>query len=58
MGGLVAVSSKLGWLLSGLFYNEKETISMHLDAMTLVTRMMFISFNENKTETNKLDRAG
>ena len=35
--GLVAVNSKLGWLLSGQLYNERETVSTQSAIMTLAT---------------------
>ena len=49
-GGSVAVNSK--WLLSGPFYNNKETVSMHLAAMKLATWYLLALM---KIKAKKLD---
>ena len=38
-GGLVAVNSKLGWLLSGQWYNERGTVSTQSAIMTEVKKL-------------------
>ena len=40
-GGLVAVNSKLEWLLSGQLYNERETVSTLSAIMTLATHNVY-----------------
>ena len=50
--GLVAVNSKLGWLLSGPLRSSKENES---STVKLATHTMFISFNENEREVKELN---